>query len=70
MVCTHLACIVHKSPDEPYTHCPCHDGRFSLQDPQGSELTGTVISDPPPAPIAPYDVAVEDDKVYVTEKVA
>ncbi len=58
-ICTHLGCIVlEKEPGTPYIQCPCHDGRFNPVD-------GSVMAGPPPRGLPPYEVTVEDNKVYV-----
>lgn len=50
-VCTHLGCIVQWEKDKQDFLCPCHAGRFTPE--------GTVISGPPPKPLAriPFVVA-------------
>lgn len=57
-ICTHLGCVVQWESEGEFVVCPCHDGRFNAQ-------TGAVISGPPPAPLPPRDVIVEDDDVLV-----
>lgn len=57
-VCTHLGCIVIWDPTSGQIICPCHDGRFSA-------TNGAVISGPPPQPLAPVGVAVDDDKIFL-----
>ena len=59
-ICTHLSCIVEWDQPRQFILCPCHDGRFNA-------LTGAVISGPPPAPLLPLALTVEDDAVYVSE---
>jgi len=50
-VCTHLGCIVQWEKEKQDFLCPCHGGRFSPE--------GTVVSGPPPKPLArlPFVVA-------------
>jgi cytochrome b6-f complex iron-sulfur subunit len=47
-VCTHETCTVSYLPEQTTLWCACHDGRF--------DLTGRVISGPPPRPLAVYNV--------------
>ncbi len=57
-ICTHLGCVVEWNQSKQYIMCPCHDGRFNA-------TTGAVISGPPPAPLAPVRVVVENDQILV-----
>lgn len=58
-ICTHLGCIVEWDSQRQFILCPCHEGRFN-------PVTGAVISGPPPAPLPPIAVSVEeDDNIYV-----
>jgi len=57
-VCTHLGCIVEWQPSRGFIQCPCHDGRFN-------PATGAVISGPPPQPLPPVQVSIENGKIYV-----
>lgn len=59
-ICTHLGCIVAFDDGNQTIVCPCHDGRFN----PGS---GAVISGPPPGPLAPAEVSVEGDEIYLVE---
>lgn len=59
-ICTHLGCICEWDQPRQFILCPCHDGRFNA-------LNGSVISGPPPTPLAELPLAVEDNAVYVTE---
>jgi len=45
-VCTHEGCTVTYRPGDSAIWCPCHDGRF--------DLTGRVLSGPPPKPLPKY----------------
>jgi cytochrome b6-f complex iron-sulfur subunit len=58
-VCTHLGCIVKWDETTHLLKCPCHEGNF---DPSGKVLSG-----PPPKPLAPLQVQVVEDKIYVGE---
>jgi len=44
--CTHEGCTVTFQPGQSSIWCPCHDGRF--------DLTGRVVSGPPPQPLAKF----------------
>jgi cytochrome b6-f complex iron-sulfur subunit len=57
-ICTHLGCVVTWDQGKQVILCPCHDGRFN-------PMTGAVISGPPPAPLPPMRVAVENDQIFV-----
>ncbi len=57
-VCTHLGCIVEWDETRKFILCPCHDGRFN-------PISGAVISGPPPRPLAPVDVVVDGENIYV-----
>jgi len=52
--CTHLGCVVYYQADEHRWHCPCHEGNFA-------ELTGAVLSGPPPRPLGRVAVEIRDD---------
>ena len=44
--CTHEGCTVTYQPAQSGLWCPCHDGRF--------DLSGRVLSGPPPKPLTKY----------------
>jgi cytochrome b6-f complex iron-sulfur subunit len=44
--CTHEGCTVTYQPGQSAIWCPCHDGRF--------DLSGHVLSGPPPKPLTKY----------------
>jgi cytochrome b6-f complex iron-sulfur subunit len=56
-VCTHVRCILGFDRERRVLQCPCHDGRF--------DLSGNVLSGPPPRPLRSYEVAVRAGEVYV-----
>ena len=51
--CTHEGCTVTYLPGQSSIWCPCHDGRF--------DLSGRVLSGPPPQPLAQYVVKRQPD---------
>lgn len=57
-ICTHLGCIVTWDDGNSTIVCPCHDGRFN-------PTTGAVQSGPPPTGLAPAEVSVEGDEIYI-----
>lgn len=59
-ICTHLGCVVAWNDLAGVIQCPCHDGRFN-------PVSGAVVSGPPPAPLHPLDVSVENDQIFLSE---
>jgi len=59
-VCTHLNCTVQYRPEEKDIWCACHGGTY--------DLTGRVISGPPPKPLEEYVVNVRGDEVMISRK--
>ncbi|MFQ6070724.1 MAG: ubiquinol-cytochrome c reductase iron-sulfur subunit [Candidatus Aminicenantales bacterium] len=59
-VCTHLTCTVIFEADSETIFCPCHNGRF--------DLSGNVISGPPPTPLESYAVEVVGEDIIVSKK--
>ena len=59
-ICTHLGCIVAFDETNGNIACPCHDGRFN-------PTTGAVVSGPPPAPLSPVTVSVEEDQIFLVQ---
>ena len=57
-VCTHLGCIVHWNPEQQKIQCPCHAGVFTPD--------GTVVSGPPPRPLASYPTQLVAGKLRIT----
>lgn len=51
--CTHEGCTVTYQPGQSIIWCPCHDGRF--------DLTGRVVSGPPPQPLVKYAAQRQPD---------
>jgi cytochrome b6-f complex iron-sulfur subunit len=56
-VCTHVRCILTYNREHRSIVCPCHDGRF--------DLSGNVVSGPPPRPLTRYDVSTRAGEVFV-----
>jgi cytochrome b6-f complex iron-sulfur subunit len=56
-VCTHVRCILGYEPARRMLVCPCHDGRF--------DLSGNVLSGPPPRPLPSYPVSVRAGEIFV-----
>ena len=56
-VCTHVRCILGYDPARRTLVCPCHDGRF--------DLSGNVLSGPPPRPLPSYPVSVRAGEIFV-----
>jgi len=59
-ICTHLGCIVAFDDGNGTIVCPCHDGRFNA-------TTGAVLSGPPPGPLAPVTVTVEEGEIFLVD---
>ncbi|MCX6641017.1 MAG: Rieske 2Fe-2S domain-containing protein [bacterium] len=57
--CTHLGCTVQFRPDLGVIWCACHNGRY--------DINGINISGPPPRPLTPFQVNVQNGDVYVSE---
>lgn len=59
--CTHLACIVQYQEQDNIIWCACHNAKF--------DLSGKVISGPPPGPLQGYDVNITDTgEIWVSQK--
>lgn len=56
-VCTHLGCLVEYQPQQKILLCPCHAGKF--------DLSGNVISGPPPSPLKKFPLTVQKDYILV-----
>ena len=59
-VCTHLTCTVRYDGETGTLFCPCHNGRF--------DLSGNVLSGPPPRPLETYAVEVSGPDIIVSRK--
>jgi cytochrome b6-f complex iron-sulfur subunit len=56
-VCTHLGCVVQWEKDKQDFLCPCHAGHYAPD--------GTVLSGPPPRPLAKIPITVAEGKITV-----
>jgi cytochrome b6-f complex iron-sulfur subunit len=54
---THEGCTITYQPGQSQLWCPCHDGRF--------DLTGRVLSGPPPKPLAKFTAQRQPDGAIV-----
>ena len=59
-ICTHLTCSVIYESDSGTLLCPCHNGRF--------DLSGNVVSGPPPSPLESYIVEISGEDIVVSKK--
>jgi Rieske Fe-S protein len=59
-ICTHLTCTVMYESDTGTILCPCHNGRF--------DLSGNVVSGPPPSPLESYSVEISGEDIVVSKK--
>jgi len=59
-VCTHLNCTVQYQPSTRLIWCACHNGMY--------DLTGRVVSGPPPKPLEEYAVKVRGDEVVISRR--
>jgi Rieske Fe-S protein len=59
--CTHLSCIVQYRAEDNIVWCACHNGKF--------DLSGKVISGPPPDALQIYDVNVtENGEIWISRR--
>ncbi|MGQ9618081.1 MAG: QcrA and Rieske domain-containing protein [Candidatus Aminicenantia bacterium] len=58
--CTHLGCIVQYRADLGHIWCACHNGHF--------DLSGKVLSGPPPSPLQEFKVKIVGDEIYVVKE--
>ena len=52
-VCTHLECTVQYQAETSQIWCACHNGHY--------DLSGNVVSGPPPRPLEQFEVALRGD---------
>jgi nitrite reductase/ring-hydroxylating ferredoxin subunit len=62
-VCTHLSCAVVYDKAEQSLFCPCHNGRFNLE--QGAPIAG-----PPTRSLPRIRLEESDGRIYATEREA
>ena len=58
-VCTHLNCTVQYEENASVIWCACHNGKY--------DLSGQVISGPPPRPLDAYQVNIRGDEIVVSK---
>ena len=59
-VCPHLNCTVQYREDRSQIWCACHNGMF--------DLSGQVISGPPPKGLEQFEVVVHETEIFVSQK--
>ncbi len=59
-VCTHLNCTVQYQETSHQIWCACHNGLY--------DLTGRVVSGPPPRPLEEYAVHIRGEDVVVSRR--
>jgi cytochrome b6-f complex iron-sulfur subunit len=59
-ICTHLTCSVLYDSENESILCPCHNGIF--------DMSGNVISGPPPAPLESFEVEISGEDIVVSKK--
>ena len=59
-LCTHLDCTVQYQAERHQVWCACHNGFY--------DLSGRVVSGPPPRPLEPYAVRIRGDEVVVARR--
>jgi Rieske Fe-S protein len=60
-ICTHLNCTVQFQDSTRQIWCACHNGYY--------DLTGKVVSGPPPRPLEEYAVHIRGEDVVITRRV-
>ena len=59
-ICTHLNCTVQYREDFEHIWCACHNGHY--------DLNGINVSGPPPRPLTPFKVDIQDDEIWVSRE--
>ena len=57
--CTHLDCTVQYRGDMGVIWCACHNGKY--------DMNGRNIAGPPPKPLEPYRVVVQNDEIIISK---
>src|ERR1700737_2617836 len=60
-VCTHLNCTVQYQDSTRQIWCACHNGTY--------DMSGRVVSGPPPKPLDEFTVQVRGDDVMISRRV-
>ena len=59
-VCTHLNCTVQFKPEGSQIWCACHNGVY--------DLSGKVVSGPPPRPLDEFQVHVRGEEIVIERR--
>jgi cytochrome b6-f complex iron-sulfur subunit len=59
-VCTHLNCTVQYQDTTAQIWCACHNGTY--------DMSGRVVSGPPPKPLEEYAVRLRGDEVVISRR--
>jgi arsenite oxidase small subunit len=57
--CTHLGCPVHYNAEENQFYCPCHVGKFSVED-------GTPVAGPPRRALPMIELTRKGNEIWTT----
>lgn len=60
-ICTHKKCFLKWNKEKKVILCPCHDGVFNI--------SGNVITGPPPRPLPRFNTVVRGNRVYVRGRI-
>lgn len=61
-ICTHLDCTVQYVPGDHVIWCACHNGKY--------DLNGINVSGPPPRPLTPLRVNIQNDEIFISREEA
>jgi Rieske Fe-S protein len=59
-VCTHLNCTIQYQESSRQIWCACHNGTY--------DMSGRVVSGPPPKPLEEYSVLVRGEEVVISRR--